>query len=97
MKSLARQFYYALPPTWRLLARKMIYMPGDILHSLLSSGETLSPPRRLIYTGRGDFLRIGEMFLMDFISKNIISKNASVLDIGSGIGRIAYPVNPVFG
>ena len=92
MKSFARRFYYALPPTWRLLARKMIYLPGDILHSLFSSGETLSPPRRLIFTGRGDFLRIGEMFLKDFISKNIISKNASVLDIGSGIGRIAIPL-----
>ena len=92
MKSFARKFYYALPPAWRLVARKMIYLPGDILHSIISSDKTLSPPSRLIFTGRGDFLRIGESFLQDFISKNIIQKNSAVLDIGSGIGRIAIPL-----
>ena len=92
MTSFTRKFYYALPPAWRLIARKMIYLPGDILHNIISPGETLSPPRRLIYTGRGDFLRIGELFLQDFISKSIIQKNSAVLDIGSGIGRIAIPL-----
>jgi len=92
MKSFARKFYYALPPAWRLIARKMIYLPGDILQNIISSDQTLSPPRRLIFTGRGDFLRIGELFLQDFISKNVIQKNSSVLDIGSGIGRIAIPL-----
>ena len=92
MKSFARKFYYALPPAWRLIARKMVYLPADIMEGLFSTGETLTPPRRLIYTGRGDFLRIGELFLQDFISKNVIQKNSSVLDIGSGIGRIAIPL-----
>lgn len=92
MKSFARKFYYALPPAWRLIARKMVYLPADIMHGLFSSAETLAPPRRLIYTGRGDFLRTGELFLQDFISKNVIQKNSSVLDIGSGIGRIAIPL-----
>lgn len=92
MKSFARKFYYALPPAWRLIARKMVYLPADIIHDLFSTDETLTPPRRLIYTGRGDFLRIGELFLQDFISKNVIQKNSSVLDIGSGIGRIAIPM-----
>lgn len=62
------------------------------MHSLFSSGKTVSPPRRLIFTGRGDFIRIGELFLNDFISKNLLQENSSVLDIGSGIGRLAIPL-----
>ena len=32
------------------------------------------------------------MFLQDFISKKLITPDSSVLDIGSGIGRIAIPL-----
>jgi SAM-dependent methyltransferase len=67
-------------------------MPGDLVTSVFSGKKPLTPPRRLVFTGAGDFKRTGEMFLQDFISNKLIEKDSSVLDIGSGIGRIAIPL-----
>jgi len=92
MGSFSRKFYYSLPPAWRLFARWVVFMPQDVIASLFSSDESLAPPRRLIFTGAGDFIRMGQLFLQDFISKKLVKKDSSVLDIGSGIGRIAIPL-----
>jgi len=74
------------------MARWIVFMPQDLMASLFSGKQPLAPPRRLIFTGAGDFIRIGELFLQDFISKKLINPDSSVLDIGSGIGRIAIPL-----
>ncbi len=92
MGSLARKFYYSLPASWRLFARWLVYLPQDMFTSLLTSKPLLAPPRRLIFTGAGDFLHMGELFLEDFKVKKLIQQDSSVLDIGSGIGRIAIPL-----
>jgi SAM-dependent methyltransferase len=74
------------------MARWIVFMPQDFMASLFSAKPPLSPPRRLIFTGAGDFIRMGEMFLQDFIAKNLVKPDSSILDIGSGIGRIAIPL-----
>lgn len=66
-----------------------MYLPADLLRK---KQNDLLPPKRLIYTGGGDFLKIGEQWV-DFLREHAgLDENSSVLDIGSGIGRIAIPM-----
>jgi SAM-dependent methyltransferase len=92
MGSLTRKLYYALPPAWRLTARWIAFLPTDVWNKILTKQDELVPPRRLIYTGAGDFVRIGKLFLQDLTDHHLVESNSTVLDIGSGIGRIAIPL-----
>jgi ubiquinone/menaquinone biosynthesis C-methylase UbiE len=86
-----RKIYYLLPPAARILARKLVFLPHDLMAGL-SKSERLHPPRRLIYTGGGDFVETGDRFVKYFIEHGGLDKNDNVLDIGSGIGRLAIPL-----
>jgi len=86
-----RKIYYLLPPAARILARKLFYLPHDMVEGLTTK-EELVPPKGLIYTGGGDFLKTGKRFLKYFIEYGKLQKEDSVLDIGSGIGRLAIPL-----
>jgi len=83
-----RKFFYLLPPSWRHTIRWFIYLPKD----LFTAKKELSPPARLIYTGRGDFLKQGKEWSDFFIIQIGLKPTDRVLDIGSGIGRIALPL-----
>jgi cyclopropane fatty-acyl-phospholipid synthase-like methyltransferase len=83
-----RKLFYLLPPSWRHALRWLIYLPLD----LFSSKKELSPPARLIYTGRGDFIQQGKEWFDFFINHTQLKPTDKVLDIGSGIGRIAIPL-----
>ncbi len=84
-----RRIYYSLSPNLRLLARKIVYFPIDIFKSKKNS---LEPPKGLIYTGSGEFIKQGEEWVEFFKSNTTLNENSNVLDIGSGIGRIAVPM-----
>ena len=84
-----RKLYYFLPPKMRFLVRRLVYLPYDIW----SSKDALKPPKSLIYTGSGDFIRQGEEWKSFFI-QNGLRPNDHFLDIGSGIGRIAIGLTP---
>lgn len=84
-----RKLYYALPPQWRLWARRLVYLPGDILRRRDSS----VPPKGMIYTGSGDFKAQGGQWLAWFKQLADLNPDSNVLDIGSGIGRIAIPLS----
>lgn len=79
-----RKLYYLLPPKMRFLVRRLIYFPYDVW----SSNDGLKPPKSLIYTGSGDFIRQGIEWKNFFIEQGL-QPNDHFLDIGSGIGRIA--------
>lgn len=83
-----RKIFYLLPPSWRHTLRWIVYFPQDIF----SAKNQLAPPSRLIYTGRGDFIKQGEEWLDFFINQASLKPSDTVLDIGSGIGRIALPL-----
>jgi len=83
-----RKLYYAIPSSWRFWVRRLIFLPED----LLSSRKELVPPKGLIYTGRGDFLGQGRQYVELFKSEGGLQPDATVLDIGSGIGRVAIPL-----
>lgn len=82
-----RRLYYLLSPAWRLAARWLRYLPYDLLHP----PPPMVPPRRLMYTGRGDFVRQGEDWLRFFQDQGLQTHHY-FLDVGSGIGRIARPL-----
>lgn len=83
-----RKIYYALPSSWRFWARRIVFLPED----LLSTPKELMPPKGLIYTGRGDFLGQGNAYVELFKKHGNLASNATFLDIGSGIGRVAIPL-----
>jgi SAM-dependent methyltransferase len=84
-----RKIYYALPPSLRLFFRKIYYFPLDFFNK---KRNALEPPKGLIYTGRGDFIKQGEEWVVIFKQYTTLNENSNVLDIGSGIGRIAVPM-----
>ncbi|WP_420573662.1 class I SAM-dependent methyltransferase [Kordia sp.] len=82
-----RSLYYSLSPKQRLLLRKVVYFPID----LFRKRHELEPPKGYVYTGPGNYIEIGETFFTYFKEYGNIQPNSRILDIGSGIGRMAIP------
>lgn len=54
--------------------------------------KTLIPPESFIFTGSGDYTKIGNTYKQYFIDLCNLQKNDRVLDVGCGIGRMAVPL-----
>ena len=54
--------------------------------------RSLVPPRRFFFVGDGDFRSVGEEFLEHFRQVAGLHPDEAVLDVGSGIGRMAVPL-----
>lgn len=87
-----RKIYYLLPPALRRFARRLYFLPADVYTSLFSKRPALVPPRGLIFIGQGDFVQIGDTFLVQLKDLCNLKPTDKVLDIGCGIGRIARPL-----
>lgn len=87
MNILIRKIYYTLPVSLRYSVRRIMYLPQD----LFTKKNSLVPPKGLIFTGSGDYLKVGEMFFSYFQKYCDFDKDSSILDIGCGIGRMAVP------
>jgi ubiquinone/menaquinone biosynthesis C-methylase UbiE len=87
-----RNIYYFFRPRQRMLLRRIIYAPIDLFDQLLGKKEKLVPPRRLIYTGAGSFTAIGNKMVNKIILECHCKPDDFVLDVGSGLGRIAKPL-----
>lgn len=87
-----RKLYYWLPPALRMFARRVVFMPIDGWELLTQKKHKLQPPRGMIYTGSGDFMEQGKRFLEYFVQYGNLCPNENVLDVGSGIGRMAVPL-----
>ena len=87
-----RQLYYALSPKLRRTARRIYYLPTDIWDTFAGNRDELQPPRGMVFTGGGDFRQQGQEFLQHFKSLGNLQPHHRVLDIGSGIGRMAIPL-----
>lgn len=80
-----------LPRSIRKILRKIYYLPKDVFKYLLDKDDLL-PPRGRIDIGSGDFKVVGEEFMNYFRDLCQIRPEASVLDVGCGIGRMAIPL-----
>lgn len=92
---LLRQVYYSLPPALRFAARRLFYFPVDVWETLSGRRDPLSPPRGMIYTGSGDFRAQGKRMAAIFQQYAGLEPKHRVLDVGSGIGRIAAALTRV--
>ena len=92
MKQWLRSFYFSIPPSWRLGLRRMYYFPVDFIEGITGKRDPLTPPKGLIFTGSGDFVKQGQVFLQHFINLGGLKPDYAVLDIGSGMGRMAVPL-----
>jgi ubiquinone/menaquinone biosynthesis C-methylase UbiE len=88
-----RKLYYFLPPSLRYHARKLFFAfkaEGTQFHNgirIPKSGE--------IFTGRGDFLGSGMKTKNLLVKHANLREHSTVLDIGSGLGRIAIPLTDI--
>lgn len=64
---------------------------GDVLDKLTGHTDPLIPPRRKNFAG-GQFREIGDEFFVCFRDYGQIAPHHRILDIGSGIGRMARPL-----
>ena len=78
-------------PLWPRAARKLkriAYYPLDAYD--LAVGNR--PPDNLIFVGDGSWRAVGNEFLHYFKSLGLLQPDHHVLDVGSGIGRMAAPL-----
>jgi ubiquinone/menaquinone biosynthesis C-methylase UbiE len=87
-----RKLYYALSPQLRFQARRLYYAPSDFFEKIKNKNEAIVPPKGLIFTGSGDFLNQGKQYLQLFQQYGGLKPQHHVLDVGSGIGRMAIPL-----
>ncbi len=95
MRHWLRRLYYLLPPTWRFVARRVWYAPIDIWERFAGRRLLLTPPRGWIFTGSGDFHRSGQQIVNLCHELANLQPSHCVLDVGSGIGRVAVALTSV--
>jgi len=81
-----------LPKPFKQLIKNVVYYFVDCFDLLTGRRDPLTPPKRIYFGGDGDFKQIGEEFLNYFITLANLQPNHKVLDVGSGIGRMAVPL-----
>jgi SAM-dependent methyltransferase len=85
-----------LPSPLQSVARKVYWSALDWVEESTHPGEVI-PPRRLRFIGAGDFRGVGREFMRYFIEYGQITPTSKILDVGSGIGRMALPLLPFIG
>ncbi len=97
MKRLFRGLFYAFGPRSRRILRRIAFAPVDFMVVLKNGGRLhynripLPLPGE-IFTGGGDFLGNGLLFKEHFQTLGGLQPHEAVLDIGSGLGRMAIPL-----
>jgi SAM-dependent methyltransferase len=87
-----RKLYYLLSPSLRRFVRRLYYLPVDIFDRITGKRDKITPPKGKIFIGSGDFLMQGERLLNILIQYGGLKPYHRVLDVGSGIGRLAIPL-----
>ena len=83
--AILRWFYYRIPPRGRLVLRRLYYLPSD----LFAKRDAMIPPKGMIFIGSGDFVEQGKLQRETILRHTGMQPDAAVLDVGSGIGRLA--------
>lgn len=65
------------------------HLPMDLWDFLRGRRDPMVPPRWKTYTGRGDFRSVGLKYCRLFVQYAGLQPDDSVLEVGSGIGRMA--------
>ncbi|MFQ5512014.1 MAG: class I SAM-dependent methyltransferase [Candidatus Krumholzibacteriia bacterium] len=81
-----------VPRPVRERLRRICYFPLDTVDQLLGRRDRLTPPRGLMFVGRGDFKETGEDYLHTFVALGGLQPHHRVLDVGCGVGQMAVPL-----
>lgn len=87
-----RKFKYIIPTGVKKAMKYVLYSLQDFGAFITGKKVKGFPPKRLNFVGSGEFMKIGEEFLHHFKKIGGLKSSDSVLDIGSGIGRMAIPL-----
>ena len=85
-----RKLYYSLSPSLRFIVRRLYYFPIDTWNLLTSKRDKSIPPQGMIFIGSGDYKEISYHYLDVFKEHCNLQPHHRILDVGCGIGRIAY-------
>lgn len=83
---------YALPVPLKKALKWTAYSSLDLVDTVLGKRDKAYPPRRLNFVGSADFKAVGDEFAGLFKDLGGLKASDRVLDIGSGIGRMALPL-----
>lgn len=83
---------YLVPVPLKKFLKWNYYALQDLTDFVLRKSDQRYPPRRLNFVGSHDFKAVGDEFAEHFKALGGISPEDRVLDIGSGIGRMAIPL-----
>ncbi|MCX6232244.1 MAG: class I SAM-dependent methyltransferase [Bacteroidetes bacterium] len=86
-----RNLFYKISPNQRYYIRRFIYFPYDFYENITGKKQKYIPPRGMVFTGRGDYLKQANIFFQYFKQYCDLQPDYSILDIGSGVGRMAVP------
>ncbi|MFA5842838.1 MAG: class I SAM-dependent methyltransferase [Candidatus Gracilibacteria bacterium] len=92
---LKKFFKYLLPVPVKKSLKYLFYLAQDIFGTIFKTNLKGYPPKRYDFVGSLDFKKIGDEFTDYFIRLGGLKPTDTVLDIGSGIGRMAIPLKPV--
>ena len=67
----------------------------DAWQAISGTRDPELPPMRLRFVGAGDFRDVGDELVRLLIAKGGLQSTDRVLDVGSGIGRVAIPLTKV--
>lgn len=82
-----------IPATVKFRLKQYRYAVEDVLDRLTGRSEDLMPPKRLNFqVGGGSFREIGNEFFRYFVDFGGLRPEHRVLDVGSGVGRMAVPL-----
>lgn len=91
-KTLKAKLKYLLPVPIKKALKYLIYAFEDFISTLRGTRDKAYPPKRLNFVGSSEFKKVGSEFLNHFEKVGGLKPSDTVLDIGSGIGRIAIPL-----
>lgn len=93
MQTVKRIVKYLTPVPLKKALKYGYYSVLDIKDTVTGKSNPNIPPRRLNFVGSEDFLNVANEFFGYFTDPNLggVEPNHKILDIGSGIGRMAIP------
>ena len=90
--NLKKKFKYLLPVPVKKALKYVLYSFQDIMSSIKGTRPKGYPPKRLNFVGSNEFKKVGDEFAGYFKKLGELKPSDTVLDIGSGIGRMALPL-----
>lgn len=92
LKQIKKLVRYAIPVPVKKTLKYMYYSMLDVRDALLGKNNPDYPPHRLNFVGSADFVNVGNELMEHLKTVSALKPHESVLDIGSGIGRVAIPL-----